>query len=134
MRATLPFLLLLAITARAADGVYAEVRGERPVQMQPFTVAAPGIDIKVLYDKNQRVARIEVSKVLPGSRAEKAGVTTSMWIIKIQGVEVRGLTKDELSKTLHRPVHDVHLLAVVDSRNRERVREIAIPIAKDGPK
>ena len=131
MRSLTLFLIVSALRAFAADAVPHDATGEKPIQMRPFEVVAPGIDIKVIYDKNQRIVRIEVTKVLPNSRAEKAGLTTSMWITQIQGIEVSGLTKEELlSKALQQPVHGVHVLSVIDLKARGRKRDIRIPAAE----
>ncbi len=123
-----------SIASAAAANTYVDPLQET-VRMQPFTVQAAGLDIRVVYyTPNGRtiplVLAVVVTHVVPGSRAEKTGIVPGNRIHRIQKMDVKNLTKDDFfGKVMAQRVSEEFVLEISQENGGPR-RQVSIPQSK----
>ena len=119
--------LLLGIFLASGCVTFAQSSEPSAVQMRPFVVAAPGIDIKLMWQKRRsdgadEIAFILITKVVPDSAAFRVGLRKDMRIVAINGTRVGGLNRAGITELLNKPTNENGEIPIVIAELREKQR------------
>ncbi len=101
---------------------------QETVALTPFKVKAPDLDIKIFFSKgrnndreNDRIVSVVITHVVPGSAAEKMGITPGTYIHRIQKMDVARITRyDFRTKVLKQPVYEDFTMVLSKGQRGER--------------
>jgi hypothetical protein len=102
------------------------------IVMKPFTVTTSGIEsITALWDKNSYMSSFLITKVVPGSAADRAGVKAGMFVIEMNGKSLKGLTRREWEKRLQEPVKGDFFVLKAHMRNPRDATLVKVPLPQN---